>query len=69
MVAIIFTILAAIVVAVLLYTNITTFEDDVSDTEYLSDEIHYDFTKVTEVNDDPFDEYDPEWYNDCQRGR
>ena len=66
MAAIIFTIVAAIVVAVLLYTNITTFEDDVSDIEYLSDEIHYDITKVT---DDPFEEYDPEWYNDCQRGR
>ena len=66
MVAIIFIIIAAIVVAVLLYINITTFEDDVSDIEYLSDKIHYDITKVT---DDPFEEYDPEWYNDCQRGR
>jgi len=66
MVGIIITIIAVILlIAAMVCIGLFTYDDNISDEEYLSDEIKFDITKVTEIEDD----YDPEWYNDCQRGR
>ena len=57
----------ALGVAFWIYAMFTTFDDDINDTEYLSDEIDYKFNHSTEMPDDEAPDY--EWLSDILRGK
>ena len=57
MVGIIITIIAVILlIAAMVCIGLFTYDDNISDEEYLSDEIKFDITEVTEIKEPHFQE-------------